>query len=333
MSSSRDHHGKRSSKYPDKSYSDKHHSDKHHSSDGRHQSSKAKPSSSGSYPLSFIFVVNRLGFYDAPPLDPETEIDYCRDKWMNTLPPRVWYGYTREYESRVMKYYDGSVTVASEYYWSRGSLGQPGYICKMEEDGSMSVAEEFSSRGVFSCNPHLPLVIIPEDPTTCALTNQKKVMHALHFVHALNPDGISYASTDDLSQIPIQYSACQKHLDGARSSLIPSLVPPSYEPPTTPPRRSRGLSGDLGILLGMMAFSRNTVEEVFVGRSPLWRNRVWHESDHLPRLYPTDTRQCPVGFLVVVCLDPDNPGSTHERLQSFQWGNSAIVKEPSSSKR
>lgn len=234
--------------------------------------------------MSFIFVVNRLGFYDAPPLDPETEIDYCRDKWMNTLPPRVWYGYTREYESRVMKYYDGSVTVASEYYWSRGSLGQPGYICKMEEDGSMSVAEEFSSRGVFSCNPHLPLVIIPEDPTTCALTNQKKVMHALHFVHALNPDGISYASTDDLSQIPIQYSACQKHLDGARSSLIPSLVPPSYEPPTTPPRRSRGLSGDLGILLGMMAFSRNTVEEVFVGRSPLWRNRVWHESDHLPRL-------------------------------------------------
>ncbi|UNI19460.1 hypothetical protein JDV02_005642 [Purpureocillium takamizusanense] len=288
---------------------------------------KAKSSSSSRsrIGLSFIFVVNRLAFYD-----PDSPLDWCRDKWMNVLPPKDLFGYSTEYPSRVMRYYDGAVTPADDYIWYRPNWNQPGYILQDAGDGVMIHATDVSSRAVFACNPHLPIVVIPEDPTTNVLSNQKKIMHALHFAHTHNAEGISFA-TMGMDHVPPSWDMLVRHLNGRGSRLIPSLVPPTYAPSSPPARQSRGLAGDLGVLLGMMAFSRENVDEVFLGRHALWRSRVWLGGDRSPKLYPKDVVTPPVGFLVVICLDPENPESTPERLHDFQWGGSTIVKEPSSS--
>lgn len=242
----------------------------------KHKSSKAK-SSSGSPPVSFLFVVNKLVFYEGD------SCDFNRDVWHNTLPPRNCLGYQGEYPSNVMRYEGGQVTEARGYQWYRHMLHAEGFCF----DPTLSSVPCYSRAAVFSCNPHLPVVVIPADPTT--LPDQEQTMHALHFCHpppgALR--GLSQATTPDGNNMPAG-GGPRKYVAGRSPTWMPALVPQTYANPrgaAAPP--SRGLGGELPIVLGLMAFS-GAPDQVYVSRSDsghrgFWRDGVWTHN-HAPAL-------------------------------------------------
>ncbi|KAM4066375.1 hypothetical protein HRG_000484 [Hirsutella rhossiliensis] len=285
----------------------------------KHKTGKSK-SSSSSPPVGFLFVVNKLDFYRG-----ET-CDINRDTWHNTLPPRNCLGYEGESPSRVMRYEGGQVTEACGYQWYRPMLRQEGYCL----DPTLAPVERHSHAAVFSCNPHLPVVVIPEDPTT--LPDQEQTMHALHFFHPLAPGlkGVSQATTVDANYLPTGGGPL-KYVAGRNPSWMPGLVPQTYAYPGSGGPPSRGLGGHLPIVLGLMAFS-GPPDQVYMSRSEsghrgFWRDGVWtHNSP--PALYPK-TDGSPRGFYVAVFYDPENPdGSMPERIRSFEWDSPVVGEYP-----
>ncbi|POR35884.1 Uncharacterized protein TPAR_03926 [Tolypocladium paradoxum] len=242
----------------------------------QHRSSKPKSSSaSSSQPLSFLFVVNELLFHN------EELNDFNRDEWYNTLPPRNCYGYSGEIASRVMRYQGGEVTEARGYQWFRSELCQSGY-CYSTSCESVMCYRDF---GVFSCGPHLPIVVMPGDPMT--IVEGKDAMHALRFFHPSSNSelkGVSQATWADGDMPPGGFPV--KYVAGRDPSWIPSLVPKMFRNTETGVS-SRGLGGELPIVLGLMAFSEagGRVDEIFLGRNGhrgRWRDRVWMNS-HEPQ--------------------------------------------------
>ncbi|EFY86646.1 hypothetical protein MAC_07335 [Metarhizium acridum CQMa 102] len=81
-------------------------------------------------------------------------------------------------------------------------------------------------------------------------------------------------------------------------------------------RQSLGLGGELPIVIGLMAFHASpdggrTVNDVFLGRG---------ESDTLSE------QDTPRGYLVHICLDPENQtGSTFDSLSMLEW-NGVLVQ-------
>ncbi|ODA83492.1 hypothetical protein RJ55_02006 [Drechmeria coniospora] len=298
----------------------------------KHRPSKSKPSTSTSSshmrPVSFLFVVNRLEVTYFS--DQHNDQDYRRDEWLNLLPPTCHTGYTGERVSQVMRYQDGQVTIARGYQWYRPAWHEDGHFYQAAYG---QLLEPYKKHAVFACNPHLPIVVIPGDPTT---TNPVEGPFALHFFHSPNPElrGISFATTES-GNMPHGHGPV-KRVAGKHPSWIPSLVPTPYSnrlPSTS--QASRGLSGEISIILGLMAFSQDidAVEDIFVGRDGhhgLWHNRHWY-CNYPPALYPLTEHHHPCGFLIAVAVDPENPSiSTPERIHSFEW-TGVIVKETPSS--
>ena len=244
----------------------------------QHKSPKANTvSASNSPPLSFLFVVNELDFYNHDGLN-----DFNRDEWYNTLPPRSCYGYTNEHASRVMRYQAGQVTEAREYQWYRQGLCQPGYCFSLAQQQPVTC---YSDLGVFSCGPHLPIVLMRGDPMT--IVDGKEAMHALRFFHppaGSELRGVSQATWADGNMPPGGFPV--RYVAGRDPSWIPSLVPKTFRNPAAGVS-SRGLGGELPVVLGLMAFSEagGRADEVFLGRNGhrgRWRDRVWMNS-HEPQ--------------------------------------------------
>ncbi|KAG5979340.1 hypothetical protein E4U55_005265 [Claviceps digitariae] len=300
-------------------------------------SSSSKPNryplpEDGSYP-SFLFVVNELVIdFDQP----ETRhIGIPKDDWHNYLPPQRREQYVAEVPSEVMRFQNGRVTRASSdmvhYSWSRHNLSTEGGILGQPAVQPAFFAHLYKRASVFSCNPLLPIVVAEDD----VLLRPEAHLHALHFLHA-RPATISQASYqfDYPPSVPLPPHVARqgppiKYVAGAGASWIPSLVPATYANPykTTP---SGGLGGELGILLGLMAFHSvrpsergRTVSEVFLGRqgesTGLWKDYHWRSTSSPPG-YPLSMQDTPRGFLVHICLDPENPsGSTAHNLASLEW--------------
>ncbi|CAM1507846.1 Fc.00g046940.m01.CDS01 [Cosmosporella sp. VM-42] len=320
---------------------DKH--EKHGSS--RYDRSKGKEPASN-YPsssrrpqeasLSFLFLVNELYFNES-----------IRDQYHNRLPPIDPRQYTYEIKSKVMRYKNGNVEEAFDYTWVAREGRRERELWwdrAVEEDGSRSIdpstgdywhPEEYSKAAIFACNPHLPFVVARADPMITPTSSQWEFLHLYHPRGHL--EGITQVAIEDsdlgrslgLEPGP---GLC-RHTAGARPSWIPGLLPSTYRRQRDSPP-SRGLGGDLPIILGLMAFSEgpdptNTnshTNAIFLTARRWRRNRWMHENP--PRGYPDQIRDPePRGFLVLVFFDPENPqGSTRENLLSFEW-NEAIVRE------
>ncbi|KJZ73955.1 hypothetical protein HIM_06623 [Hirsutella minnesotensis 3608] len=286
----------------------------------KHRSSKHR----ASQPFSFLFVVNELRFYTS---------DHCdihRDMWLNVLPPRDNSEYAGEIASRVMRFQNGEVTEARGYQWYRSEMRSEGSC--FSQGGQW--LQRYSHFAVFSCNPHLPLVVVPGDPLTTSPGGPEQPMHALLFFHSSCPElrGVSQATTLDGNTpwggTPLKYVA------GRDPSWMPGLVPAAYANPRPGAPASRGLGGELPIVLGLMAFSGSPgrADEVYLGRSGhrgLWRDQAWAHN-RPPAQYPSSTQEVPCGFYVAVFLDPQNPtGSTPDLIRSFEW-DGPIVRESAS---
>lgn len=188
------------------------------------------------------------------------------------LPPCDRDAYSREEASSVMRYRDGRVTLAEGYFWSRpNGWHTHGYIY----GPSQSAAQPYKVRTVFSCNPFVPIVTVIDDMTTRNVRQYDGPdWELLRFDHDPSTyPGVSFATCGQDG--PRQYVA------GSNPSWIPSLVPASYMSPFQA-HQSQGLGGDLPLILALMSFwhpwntdHHERMEEVFWGRRPLWRDRLW----------------------------------------------------------
>lgn len=287
------------------------------------------------------------------------------DTWGNPRPPTTPTAYYDEISSSVMRFWDGyNIEVISPdiSYCGRDPQTLQGGIFCFNQDRSVFQAETYKTATVCSCHPLMPFAMVQADVMTVQ-TYMADVGHSkdsntwqpLLFFSPQNDSG----RLTGRSQAIFRSNLTDEHLGGdpktyiagQHPSWIPSLVPKTYQNQLSP-TPSRGLGGDLSILLGLMTFTaarvheRTRAEGVFCGPNGRWRNRQWHYN-HSPAgctssrlvINPTcevctncciDNRlssETPQVLIITIALDPWNPeGSTFEALEDFEF-YAVAVKE------
>ncbi|KAF5021607.1 hypothetical protein F66182_6354 [Fusarium sp. NRRL 66182] len=247
------------------------------------KSSKAsgrKGGSSAHQPASpgFLFIVNKLKI---------SEPD--RDIYLHHIPPSSPEKYVGEIPSKVMRYRNNEVTEVTDYYWYREpSMTPQGQLLRLDQDGNYLrdqngqyfPAPEYKTFGVAACNPLLPIMVVDKDP----LVFPPKSWDLLRIFHPKKAlTGLSQVATIDSSMGsgggPVLYVA------GRSPSWMPGLVPKTYKSLPGNQRASRGLGGELPIILGLMALSaehdesNSSTNDMFLGHNPVWRDGVWTGRD------------------------------------------------------
>ena len=195
----------------------------------------------------------------------------------------------------VFRYSNGSVSQAQGYYWSRPQRGTMGYITRFGTDGNPNGwPTPYKTQSVFACSPLLPLVVVGVDPSVdqtyvrrwCGCdppllpTNDEddgtaNTWFTLHFSHPQGdgPRGVSQARLRGQGR---------SYVVGEPASWIPSLVPEQYRNTRGDEsiRPSVGLSGELPLVIALMAFSdrksRNRLPgDVFKMDGGRWQHRRW----------------------------------------------------------
>ncbi|OTB01712.1 hypothetical protein M426DRAFT_211040 [Hypoxylon sp. CI-4A] len=200
--------------------------------------------------LTFVFVVNEVQVLH--------KYAYSKyDLWNNCIPPDFPFGYTRENPGTVFRFHNGSVFPAPEYVWAPQKLGERrghvGFYKRPVVDQGGYIHREFvplkdySTRSVFDCGPFLPCIFAHADVTCEYLQSNESPRNrwfALEFKH--RGDGVS----------EVTFNGGKKYVAGKNASWVGPLVPRVFENPELPcVEQSRGLGGDLGVILGLMALA------------------------------------------------------------------------------
>ncbi|KAJ9139416.1 hypothetical protein NKR23_g7922 [Pleurostoma richardsiae] len=291
---------------------------------GRQPSTKAESSSSRPTQqpsVTFLFVVNEL--------IPNQQYPRANfDQWGSRLPPGHPDAYIGEESSLVFKY--TSVTPDScsiqrmpEYSWYRTGRDQPGSICTWDQTGEhISITEYhlYKTCTVFRGWRFLPLMFMYNDATITELDNSD-VGTMLHAVHLRPRD-----SNPGVSEVVTRASL---YAAGRSADWIPSLLPLKYANPFADAPHSRGLAGELPVILGLMGLSQppgqGTIDDAFMRGfwrdDKKWRCPLTHNQDAIP-----GPDQDPRALLVQVCFDPENPtGSNEQTLSSLEWGQIIVA--------
>lgn len=160
-------------------------------------------------------------------------------------------------------------------------MGSPGRIVYQDPTtGFITIQPDpYKTESIFSCNAHLPLITLQGDAslgsflrTGCrkrcdeAVDDDIPSWNMLHFAH--REGGVSLANS--------RCSGCT-YVAGRNASWMPSLVPRVFENTTryeTP--KSRGLGGDLPVVIGLMAFHASKVGHASgVFSSGMWKRGQW----------------------------------------------------------
>jgi len=177
---------------------------------------------------------------------------------------------------------------------------------------------ESHSFTLFYCSAFLPAIYTNCDSTTESMGANGDFWHFLHFYNSPYRDGMSMA-TGDGGRIR------QQEVIGSEPSWLGKVVPSSFKNHETR-QQSRGLGGDLGLVIGLMGLSQPQGQVSKAFRRGAWHGRQWH----LGRFTVPSKDQCPRGVIVTVCLDDlsNSQGSTMEALENFQ-ASIPLVKESS----
>lgn len=245
------------------SHSHKHKSDK--------SSSKTSSARTSNPPLRFLFAITRLSvrFRDCE-----------KDTWDNVVPPSSPHKYATDLSDdvQVMRFSDGVVTQAQGFRWYRPSHDESGGVWYLTEDGQQVQVVGHRECSVFSCGTHLPVVAANADVAVADYDTY--VWKALKFFHSSQEhlQGVSFAVVNEEDELDREMEGAhpKKRVAGGQARWVPSLVPStySYSVSSTLPPRSRGLTGNLNVLLGLMALSldpsRATQREIY---------RIFHSSE------------------------------------------------------
>lgn len=215
------------------------------------------------------------------------------DNWRNFMPPNRREHYTGETKGRIIRYEDGIVTVLDEndpYQWWRDEPETeyaphgPGTIYRLnynETTGEVELpsrARVYKQCTIFNSGRHLPYAIRDYDMSSEDAYSKGDVYCLPLLFRAMNLEaGISRAGTEG-----------HKVVTGRKPSWIPSLVNPSYKleganwPLEGDCGRSRGLSGNLALVLGMMALTGPIGSPTAVFEREDWQNRLWNPAERTP---------------------------------------------------
>lgn len=321
--------------------------------------SRAQASGSGSNDAaSFLFVVNEFDFDDD---------QKGFDQWLNYTPPSEADAYDHEFAGSVFRYHNGVVSPAPEFEWTREDLGGgrrgPGCIARRnpEYDQYVTMYPErvleiyndipmhngwppmYREHSVFACSPFVPIIVMPGDASLGSFVRRGCECGEEHLpdtdgwrlLHFMHDNGVSRA-TDEARGLP--------YVGGRHPSWMPALVPQAFENRVPGNNQnfpqSLGLSGELPIVIALMAFHgrRGHASDVFTNGG--WHRNQWRgppgaqphcEWMHLSLPLYLDvgrnnadlvsdpaTDDPPRGFLVHVSLDlvPDDmPADTFSRIQ------------------
>jgi hypothetical protein len=229
--------------------------------------------------VSFMFTVNELCF--------DIEVD-SRDEYHHWVPPTHPLNYTYEIPGMPMQYSDGNIRPLQGYQWFRDISGHgtrtEGNLMYPDQSGEWASAVKYSACAVFACNPHLPIMVCPADPY---LEDTRSRWELLQVFHPRRLPGVSQVAHED-SRMP-DGPGLKRYVAGTRPSWMPSLVPSSYQAPSSADApASRGLGGELAIVLGLMALTAepdvtggNNTHNVFLsyeGHPAKWRQQRWTSS-------------------------------------------------------
>jgi hypothetical protein len=190
-------------------------------------------------------------------------------------------------------YCDGEVIDVSQIYgWYRDPQTGIGAIFSRPDHNNHSFpTTTYSQATICSCHPLLPYAVVATDATV----NETQVLPDAERINELTWEPLRFFFPRDpvngdntgLSQA-VFTCTLGPHLEGGDPrtcvagrdpSWLHTLVPSCYEnfSPSTPP--SRGLGGELSILLGLMAFTapggRGAPRAYTVFAGQRWRHRRW----------------------------------------------------------
>ncbi|CAP60935.1 uncharacterized protein PODANS_0_1180, partial [Podospora anserina S mat+] len=262
---------------------------------------------------SFLFVVNELNNnYEAQTYGSEP----LRDQWLNFMPPERA-DENRKAASSLRLMGIGGVLPKRETKQKRSLLTQPryqnnryrpgrgheGHIVRVDTAGNITGHPIICRQAtIFSCSNHLPVIVGPGD---ASLGNSRVVRHVLDSDNMFYWSLLHISRWDDGSNISYVNSEGRgvPSVVGRNPSWIPSLVPQVYWNPNAN-LVSGGLSGDLSVLIGLMAFHSRVgrASDVFISQK--WHHNRWIGSQHAPTH----------GKFIALCASTPNMKSVSERL-------------------
>ncbi|KAI0110525.1 hypothetical protein F4776DRAFT_393327 [Hypoxylon sp. NC0597] len=254
---------------------------------------------------TFIFVVNEIQFVNGH--------TSCVDEWHNIIPPMTTVNYARELKGIVFRFHNGAVFPASEYMWERPIQGKPGNIgFRQSLLAPFIKCEHYKTTTVFDCGPFQPCIFTEADVTVADLEDNlppDNRFWALNFNHT--EDGIS-----KVARIGKRYVA------GRNASWVGSLVPSGYENRQYLAPPSKGLRGDLGVILGLMALTETPgrIDNAFRYH---WDNYRWiSQKQGRPELLGRSYR----GVTVHIAMEPaQDRDSTADHISAFEENGIAVL--------
>ncbi|KAK4226050.1 hypothetical protein QBC38DRAFT_529693 [Podospora fimiseda] len=280
-----------------------------------HVSSFFSPAST----TSFLFIVNELQINLEPNRAAGSDPSVPRDQWTNTMPPQLATAYTSETIGTVFRYTNGIITPAQNYAWYRPVWNRtPGRIVRLDPNTNTINGYPIpydnqwgpSTQTIFSCSPHLPIIVSETDATLGTAFMRRYCPCDRHYEGNYIPwnvlhfepggEGSSCPGVSFVNATAAGYTFVM----GKDPSWMPSLVPMSYRNSRSGEiPESRGLSGQLPTVIGLMAFQGQPehVDNVFLNGK--WHENRWTGTSHAPRHVPKGGDERPRGFLVQVCLD------------------------------
>jgi hypothetical protein len=201
------------------------------------------------------------------------------------MPPDDPALYFNEAPSKVMRYSDGVIEDVHERFgWGRDAR-MVGMIFRRGNKAEVR-ARTYNIGTVFSCHPLMPFATLNADASVHQPSEGRRWRPLQFHFPGGHLTGVSQVVFNG-DQISHRYVA-RRH-----ASWMPSLVPRTYQNPydTYDKEHSRGLGGELAILLALMAFSFyrppvrpedrsedcgfNRANNVFPGTNGRWNNHEW----------------------------------------------------------
>lgn len=184
-----------------------------------------------------------------------------------------------------MRFQDGEINRARDMCWNRPVPSQQGCVMPFTS-GERYVVPTYRECSVFSCGPHLPVVASNLDVSV--FTTEEHDWHAPKFLSLNHARGVSVAVLDPEVEVNSEMVGSDpvKQVIGKNARWVPSLVPNSYKTSSSSSApTSRGLTGNLNLLLGLMAMSMDpaaatpsNIQQVFSGSHRRFSNYDWSSS-------------------------------------------------------